>query len=149
MPDKGNNLAVTIIISTLCGFVGGVIASFLMPLLMVGAVAGAAVAAEEAADATREPIKQTGGDIRMIATAVEAYAIDNGGYPEVDNLPSLSTRVEPIYIKSLPYDDAWGNRMKFRATKFDYRISSAGADGTHGTADDFVYENGKFIQYPR
>ena len=117
------------------------------------------------------PWQRTMGDMRSIATASEAYAIDNDMYPEANDLDDLDGLLSPIYIRELPRADAWGRDYRYLVSDdlTSYRIVSAGPDGTFswdsdirlddaqlGRAaqpstsfnDDLVYQNGTFIQYP-
>ncbi len=112
-----------------------------------------------------EPFRVAMGDMRMIATAVEAFAVDYNRYP-----PSLSAGVSPTYIKTIPEKDPWGAPYVYE-TNFErtsYRITSGGTDrsirgsqqpppaspdpsGTFPTSaagEDIVYQNGQFVRYP-
>lgn len=112
--------------------------------------------------------RRTMGDIRSTATSVEAYAVDNSLYPAGDSLRSIESAVSPTYIRILPVLDGWETPMSYRVSKdrSSYRIVSAGADGvfedgieepgrpgaageTTDPSRDIVYEDGKFIQYPK
>lgn len=121
--------------------------------------------------------RKTMGDIRMLAVSFEAYAVSNGRYPPSGDLDRLAADLTPAYMRSLPRLDGWENpiRVEISATRNDYRISSAGADGVFekrpplaatrtgspgvtpktgpgiGSSDDpgtdAVFENGKFIRW--
>ncbi len=109
-------------------------------------------------------------DIRTIATAWEARATDANSYaaagtsfafPATVSYATLSGKLAPTYIKSLPANDGWGNAYGFGNDSAGqvYGIRSAGKDGTFDTAtytigptsafnNDIVYSNGSFICYP-
>ena len=116
----------------------------------------------------RSKQKRTMADIRSVATAVEAYAVDNKQYPAADQLESA---IVPKYIKTMPRLDGWAHPLKYECWNTagttvctDYAIGSAGKDGTfeqpelksyagHKTAttnfdNDIVYVNGSFVEYP-
>lgn len=114
----------------------------------------------------RHPWVKTSRDIRSLATAVEAYQIDNDKYPPESDLKKA---LVPTYIKELPEKDGWGNAYVYTASPEGdhYRIASAGSDGvfawdtrnigksdTKGTkysddlADDIIYQDGEFLQEP-
>jgi general secretion pathway protein G len=109
--------------------------------------------------------KATMADLRSIATAVEAYKIDQGAYPRSDGwvpVAVIRPHVEPSYIRTLPLADAWGNTLLYSSDGQRYRIASPGADGaadapyddvvpgtTTGTfSSDIVFGDGQFLQWP-
>jgi len=123
----------------------------------------------------RSKQKRSMADMRTIATAWEARAVDLNTYgisgqsvpvpfdwlPNEVTADSLSRIVSPTYIRQMPRQDGWGNAYDFsRDSKGEqYGIRSAGRDGrfdgTHyilgGTENfdcDIVYTNGTFIRYP-
>jgi hypothetical protein len=110
-------------------------------------------------------------DTRALATAVEAYAVDNNQYPPATCATGLFTtagtalttgsftRLTPTYIAQPPRQDGWGEFMLYGsdAAGNNYNILSKGRDKTVGTLncgtttdfnDDIVYSNGTFIQWP-
>ena len=148
----------------------------LIELLIVIAIIGilAAIAIPNLLNAVqRGKQKRTMSDMRALATAVEAYAVDNNTYPaatcqagvfataptEVTVNSSSFTALSPTYIAQPPKQDGWS---KFYAYATDapfnhYRIRSFGRDGTAGTIncgtttdfnDDIVYVDGTFVQWP-
>src|SRR5688500_8442027 len=98
----------------------------LIELLIVVAIIGilAAIAIPNLLTAMqRSKQKRTMADIRSIATAWEARATDVNSYaaagfsfPADDYTGSLSTKLSPTYIKSLPTKDGWENPYEFRTT---------------------------------
>lgn len=69
-------------------------------------------------------------DMMSWRIAIEAYATDFGGYPDVKTLEELRDAVQPRYIMTAPMHDAWGNAYRYeRDAKVGYRLISAGADG--------------------
>jgi hypothetical protein len=105
-----------------------------------------------------------------MATASEAYAVDNNKYPLAVTLDQLSALVSPTYIRELPRKDAWGNEYVYLVTPDlqHYRFVSAGADGRFepeslnivlGDAlaaqkrentnadEDIVYQDGEFVRW--
>lgn len=118
----------------------------------------------------RSKQKRTMADLRTLASAVEARAMDTNDYPVVHSLDELAHLLEPKYVKKMPRTDGWGKPLRYEAWKEagdsvpqHYGISSAGADGlfekasarqyaantaTDRFARDIVYSNGEFLQYP-
>jgi type II secretory pathway pseudopilin PulG len=116
--------------------------------------------------------KQTMADMRTIATAWEARASDINSYsvgpgrrspgPQHVSAAELALALEPKYIRKLPRRDGWGTEFQFTTSGYDetYFIRSYGSDGepdrilnvasgaTTNFADDLIYSNGSFIQYP-
>ena len=127
-------------------------------LLLLLLVAPALFAGDSYKPTDAERARWSYFDMRSIATAVEAYAVDNKAYPAATNFETLLPLVQPKYIINLPTHDAWGNPYRIDMTVKGYRIVSAGSDGvfdestwsTPGknlpTSADAVYENGKFIR---
>lgn len=111
--------------------------------------------------------KRTMADARSIATVFEAYRIDNNALPgeptgEFVPVETIRNAVQPIYIRELPVEDAWGNPFWIWHDGNSYRIVSAGRDGivdedystTEGAGatttfnSDIVMGDGIFIQWP-
>jgi general secretion pathway protein G len=104
--------------------------------------------------------KRTLADIRTIALAAEAYAVDHRHYPiAATSLADLEAVLTPTYAAALPAADGW--RVPFEILTADdgswYEIASLGRDGlpddrTGGpTADldcDVVWRDGVFVQWP-
>jgi len=150
----------------------------LIELLIVIAIIGilAAIAIPNLLNAVqRGKQKRTMSDMRALATAIEAYAVDNNVYP----VPTASaacpvftdvgaalgtnsfTRLKPTYIAVPPMQDGWGAFLFYGsdAAGNNYAIASGGRDrtapvdpATCGTTtnfnDDIVYSNGTFIKWP-
>ena len=120
---------------------------------------------------TRAKQKRTVADIRAIALAWEARAVDTQSYrtsgftfpAEPVTYATLKSVLVPTYTKTLPELDGWSRPLQFG---FDpegggqgiYGIRSAGRDGTfdntiiYGVTNspdcDIVFSNGSFVQYP-
>ena len=148
----------------------------LIELLIVIAIIGilAAIAIPNLLNAVqRGKQKRTMSDMRALATAVEAYAVDNNLYPAAGcaagvfsgggveaTLDDASfSNLSPTYIAQPPKSDGWGKFMRYAhdAPFNHYRIVSYGRNGTTngvgcGTTtdfnDDIVYVDGSFIQWP-
>ena len=141
-----------------------------IPLMSVKASEAVAAVEQEDERARLEkyPWLQTLADMRTIATAAEAYATDTNHYPVAANLEELRKVLEPIYVRTLPTKDFWGNDYVWRATPDGqhYRVISAGADGqlsfdseifdanaqpkeSPSLDDDIIYQDGTFIRYPK
>jgi len=117
--------------------------------------------------------KRSMADIKSISTALEAYAIDQNAYPAAAGytLPSglslptgtvgiVAPSLSPTYVRITPLADGWNSWYLYgtSATKTDYVVRSAGADGApdgspvYGPTSDFnadiILVDGAFVQYP-
>ncbi len=149
----------------------------LIELLIVIAIIGilAAIAIPNLLNAVqRGKQKRSMSDMRALATAIEAYAVDNNIYPNATastcaggifttSTVALSTasfsNLSPTYIANAPKTDGWGNFFQYGSDGpgNNYMILSAGRDKSSsgvfcGTTtnfnDDIVYSDGTFIQWP-
>jgi type II secretion system protein G len=123
----------------------------LIELLIVIAIIGilAAIAIPNLLNAVqRGKQKRTMADMRTLATAIEAYAVDNNNYPQAACAAGLYTDVpakflntgsflnlSPTYIANPPRLDGWSNPLWYNlrgtAPTFDaYNIASTGRKGT-------------------
>jgi hypothetical protein len=119
----------------------------------------------------KRPWRRTMSDIRSVATAVEAWAIDNDRYPEGD-YAKLKELLAPTYLREFPEKDIWGHAYAY-VVSLDgqrYRLASAGSDGIFDwdtrrigneiededfetryrerLEDDVIFEDGQFLQAP-
>jgi type II secretion system protein G len=147
----------------------------LIELLIVIAIIGilAAIAIPNLLNAVqRGKQKRTMSDIRALATAIEAYAVDNNTYPaatacatgiftttSVTLTTSSFSNLSPTYIAQAPKIDGWGTFLAYGSSVPNdaYVIASGGRDKTIVAAvcgtttnfnNDIYYANGTFIQWP-
>jgi len=116
-----------------------------------------AIADLEAAIA-RSKQKRTVADLRTLAVAVEAYAVDHDVYPATASLDHLSELLTPAYLRSMVRLDAWGKEYIYISDTQNDRVLSAGPDGRLSPdsqklgirqgdfGDDLIFENGEFVQ---
>ncbi|UCF66431.1 MAG: type II secretion system protein GspG [Acidobacteriota bacterium] len=76
-------------------------------------------------------------DMRSIATASEAYNVDHNTYPTSDArdarvvlVEELESNLEPLYIRTFPTRDSWGNPFSYWSDDQSHVIVSLGDDGT-------------------
>jgi general secretion pathway protein G len=149
----------------------------LIELLIVIAIIGilAAIAIPNLLNAVqRGKQKRSMSDMRALATAIEAYAVDNNQYPVATSCPTGLTAIiggvaavgnasfsllSPTYIGQPPKVDGWGGFFYYNNDTNNYAILSAGRNKSKdgmttncGTTtdfnDDIIYGNGSFIQWP-
>jgi general secretion pathway protein G len=147
----------------------------LIELLIVIAIIGilAAIAIPNLLNAVqRGKQKRTMSDMRTMATAVEAYAVDNNFYPsgqtcDATKFVAITTVMDdsslsvlsPTYIANPVRRDGWSKFMLYntRAANQEYGFKSFGRDNgdsadvcttTTNFNDDIIYSNGGFVQWP-
>ncbi len=146
--SQKSGTSVVAVIAVLFGliFVCGIVSAIAIPNLL------------NAINRSRQ--KRSIADMRTIATACEAYAVDYRHYPlAITSLDELATVLTPAYLKRTPTLDGW--REPFQVTTAAdgtaYEIVSFGRDKLPGdrpggpTSDfdcDLVYRNGMFVQWP-
>jgi hypothetical protein len=96
--------------------------------------------------------------IRMLATGMEAYAIDHNQYPATGNRDEFERMLSPTYLAEVPATDSWGTELSVTVSRVGYRIVSAGSDRTFDRkaatggpdcqtfSEDAIYENGAFLR---
>lgn len=146
----------------------------LIELLIVIAIIGilAAIAIPNLLNAVqRGKQKRSMSDMRTMATAVEAYAVDNNVYPSgqcTGKFTAVTVALQdtslsvlaPTYIANPVKKDGWSNFLLYNTTSNnqEYGFRSKGRDNTAaGTLtcttttnfnDDILYSNGGFLQFP-
>ncbi|HYS52728.1 MAG TPA: prepilin-type N-terminal cleavage/methylation domain-containing protein [Thermoanaerobaculia bacterium] len=153
---------------------GFTILEVLIVVAIIGIIAAIAIANYlNALQRTKQ--KRTMADIRGIAIAWEARAVDAKAYNAagVFNLPAntityndLTTLLAPTYMRNIPRQDGWGWNLDFTldqpmggAQASVYVIRSPGRDGqftgggyTPGPTTEFdcdiVYSGGAFVVWP-
>jgi general secretion pathway protein G len=146
----------------------------LIELLIVIAIIGilAAIAIPNLLNAVqRGKQKRTMTDMRALATAIEAYHVDNSMFPAAACANGLYTaaglqlddssfsNLAPTYIAVPARRDGWGRFLVYNVNNGNsmYNIRSYGRNGTDdgvtcGTTtdfnDDLLFTNGTFVQWP-
>lgn len=141
----------------------------LIELLIVVAIIGiiAAIAIPNLVNAiNRGRQKRTMADIRSIASAIEAYAVDQNAYPKLEAAANtglrtqLLTYLEPTYIRRIPDQDGWSGSYYWigNTNGTEYSIWSGARnknttmEWTGGPMGDFnadiVFAHGQFAQWP-
>ena len=72
------------------------------------------------------------GDIKVIATALMSYAVDNNAFPvltdTVTNAEQLRRLLEPIYIRGMPTKDGWDRPYWYWSNGQTFALYSTGQD---------------------
>ena len=144
----------------------GVLAAVLLIVPITGIIAAIAIPNLLTA-MPRSRQKRTMADMRSVAVAAEAYALDHKDYPKDGTMDVLM----PTYVRVLPRVDGWGHPFRFECwsttgeEKCDaFAIASSGKDGAFERSSlkeypsgqattnfnaDIVFASGSFIQYPQ
>ena len=146
----------------------------LIELLIVIAIIGilAAIAIPNLLNAVqRGKQKRTMVDMRTLATALEAYPVDNSMFPTAACSGGLYTTpgavlddssfavLSPTYLANAPLRDGWGRFLIYNVDNGfgQYNILSLGRNGASDTLscgtttdfnDDILFSNGTFLQWP-
>jgi hypothetical protein len=126
-----------------------------VPLLVVALLFALACgkAGEKAAQDVLHAIDQgkligTRGTMENIGKALTTYAMDRGGYPQGSSIQEVTAALVPAFLPSAETVDAWGNTLLYRSDTRSFTLTSPGADGRAGSADDLVLTDGRFTQLP-
>jgi hypothetical protein len=116
--------------------------------------------------------KRDAGDIRTLATALWAYAVDHDRFPSIPpglhDVETIRQYIEPVYLRRVPTHDTWGHPFKVRLEPGAVLIASVGADGLadpsyesidldhppvpaepfSDASGDIVFCNSSFLSYP-
>jgi uncharacterized membrane-anchored protein YhcB (DUF1043 family) len=94
----------------------------------------------------KEKELRTSAELRTLATALDAYRRERGGYVTASSGAGLMDQLAPRYVKVVIRIDAWSNEFDYSGTSSGYRLSSRGPDGKSGTGDDLIIENGQAVR---
>jgi general secretion pathway protein G len=111
---------------------GFTLIELILVTVIIGILAGM-VTLTFAGRAEEARVKVAKGDIALYNTAIDLYALDHN-----DKLPASLDDLangKRKYVKELN-KDPWGNPYIYKAEGSSYTVTSAGADGAPGTADD-------------
>ena len=78
----------------------------------------------------KRPWRRTMSDMRSVATALEAYALNHDDLYPTGDYASLESLLAPTYLATFPEKDIWGHAYAYAVSpdRKHYRFVSAGAD---------------------
>jgi hypothetical protein len=129
------------------------------PLALAAALVGLVLSAacgrggEQAAHDVLHALDQgkvigTRGSMENIGKALTSYSMDHGGYPQGASIQDATAALVPAFLPSPVTVDAWGNTLAYQSDARSFTLTSPGADGRVGTADDMVMTDGRITQMP-
>lgn len=83
--------------------------------------------------------------MRALSDGLEAFRVDSGAFPLLDDLVGLGELVPDYYPADGSMTDAWGEAFRYRPQGEDYTITSTGLDRQAGTPDDIILITGTFV----
>src|SRR5205085_915861 len=121
-------------------------------------------------EAAKKPFSRALADLRSMATAAEAYEIDEEHYPKASSIRELDGILAPTYIRAMPEKDSWGSEYRYVVSSDlkRYRFVSGGSDRdvdgsslviqplppdtpariVDQSGADIIYQDGQFVQMP-
>jgi general secretion pathway protein G len=114
----------------------------LVELLLVVTILGilAAVVVVNFAGAGDESRRNaTRASISAICTAIQAYEVRMGRYPETLDELTAGTESMPALLDKSKLNDSWGTAFSYKKTgKYQFEVRSAGPDAQSGNEDDLT-----------
>jgi len=127
-------------------WIGLGLASFFLPVAC--GRAGEQAAGEVLHALDQGKVVGTKSTMETLGRALAAYSVDKGGYPQGTSVQQATAALVPAFLPSAVTVDAWGNDFVYASGGTSFTITSPGADGRAGTADDIVMTDGRFTQLP-
>lgn len=89
-----------------------------------------------------EKTSRARAELETIATALEAFRRERGGYVQAKTEAALIDFLSPRYLNRVIRLDAWHRPYEYEGSRDSYVLRSLGPDGTAGTSDDIVVAKG-------
>lgn len=137
---SGAAIAVAVAVGLLLALVavGGIVAAILIPNFL------------DALQKAKQ--KRTLADLRDLAAAIEVYRLEEGVYPEAEDMAGLEAALVPDYTTAVPRLDGWKHEIVYGCWQEieeppgcdHYRLVSPGRDGLFEMESPDEYEEGAF-----
>ena len=82
-------------------------------------------------------------ELELIASALETFRREHGGYPEARTEAALIDSLNPRYLKRIIRVDPWHQPYEYEGTRTSFVLRSAGADEKSNTPDDLTISRGR------
>ena len=89
-----------------------------------------------------EKASRARAELESIATALESFRRERGGYPEAKSQAALIDTLNPRYLGRVIRIDPWHQPYAYEGTRTSFVLRSAGPDEKANTADDVTISNG-------
>jgi hypothetical protein len=83
-----------------------------------------------------EKTSRARAELELIATALEAFRRERGGFPESKTQSALIDNLNPRYLKRVVRTDPWHQPYEYEGSRTSFVLRSAGPDEKANTADD-------------
>jgi general secretion pathway protein G len=121
------------------GSAGFTLIELLIILVVIGVIAAIAISNLMGAyDRARQGA--TVADLRSIASAIEAYAVDHS-VPPVGTIADLELALHGYQQSSIPQTDHWGHMYVYTSNANEYSVMSLGKDGVDGPDSTWLTRN--------
>jgi len=90
-----------------------------------------------------EKTSRAQAELELIASALEMFRREHGGYPEAKTEAGLVDSLNPRYLKRIIRVDPWHQPYEFEGTRTSFVLRSAGADEKANTPDDLTITRGR------
>ncbi len=90
-----------------------------------------------------EKTSRARAELDSIATALEAFRRERGGFPEAKTQAALIDNLNPRYLQRVIRIDPWHQPYGYEGTRTSFVLRSAGPDEKANTADDVTVSGGR------
>jgi Type II secretion system (T2SS), protein G len=90
-----------------------------------------------------EKTSRARAELDSIATALEAFRRERGGYPESKTQAALIDNLNPRYLTRVIRIDPWHQPYEYEGSRTSFVLRSAGPDEKANTADDVTVSGGR------
>jgi len=90
-----------------------------------------------------EKTSRARAELESIATALEAFRRERGGFPESKTQAALLDNLHPRYLKRVVRVDPWHQPYEYEGSRTSFVLRSAGPDEKANTADDVTVSSGR------
>lgn len=90
-----------------------------------------------------EKTSRARAELESIATALESFRRERGGYPESKTQAALIDSLNPRYLPRIIRTDPWHQPYEYEGTRTSFVLRSAGPDEKANTADDVTISSGR------
>ena len=90
-----------------------------------------------------EKTSRARAELEAIATALESFRRERGGFPESKTQAALIDNLNPRYLKRVVRIDPWHQPYEYEGTRTSFVLRSAGPDEKANTADDVTVSSGR------